>query len=465
MMSDQSIYQALFESLPVVVLTLDTSQHVLVCNRIAETTLGIPAAQLNGTHIGSLFESDSGKALVEMCQAGFEGDGESAVSLLDGRTLGFSITRVDAERVLLLLRETSTMQLLQAEISNTRRMASVGQLAGGIAHEVNNPLAVIQGRIEMLRAVPEMSADMRARHLDVLEEHCLRVARIVQNLHSFARPRTPDCKWTTVAYIFEIALERLGRRVERVSIEQTVPRGLKVFGDEQQLCQVMVNLINLSIDLSPDGGVVELRAVDVGGGTVRLEVLDEGHGLDDELLYELRAPYAAGSTPIDAGRGLALAVSWGMVQDHGGWLTAEARRPRGTWLQLQFPGALASGVHSPGHASVANCTILVVDDDRIMCETIGWMLTTEGHQVVKVHSAEQALDILQHQDFDYLVTDMRLPGMSGEDLIAVLRDSHPELAGRTILTSGLLYRPQDPERYLQKPFTQKQLLKTLFQGR
>jgi signal transduction histidine kinase/CheY-like chemotaxis protein len=454
-------YHALFKSVPDVVLTLDSDQRITVCNHGAEQALGRPAAELQGNHVAALFEPNSGKALVDMCRTGFEGAGQSEVSLLDGRTMGFSITRVDDERLHLVLREVSPIQLLRTEVANTRRMASVGQLAGGIAHEVNNPLAVIQGRIEMLRAVPDMPPDMRERHFDVLEEHCRRVARIVQNLHSFARPRVPDPDWLGVAGVFDAALERLGRRVERIRVERNEAPELQVYADAQQLEQVMVNLINLAIDSSPEGGKVSLMASSVDGGAVRIEVSDEGYGLDEQLLVELRAPYAAGSAPIDAGRGLALAVSWGIVQEHSGWLTAEAREPRGTLVQLQLPSPSAEEAVDIGRGATQSWVVLVVDDDRIMCETVGWMLTTDGHRIVTAHTAEQALALVGEEDFDFVVTDLRLPGMDGEALIDALRSGWPKLVERTILTSGLLYRPRDPSRYLQKPFTRAQLLKAL----
>jgi CheY-like chemotaxis protein len=223
----------------------------------------------------------------------------------------------------------------------------------------------------------------------------------------------------------------------------------------------LVNLLANAAESSPAGRVIGLTAVqDETGVEVRVE--DEGPGLSEDLLSGLRAPYASGSGRVEAGRGLALSISWGIVQEHGGWLTAENRSPRGTAVTFWIPGPGScaeggSSAESPAHGR----TILVVDDDRVMCETIAWMLTSEGHRIVSVHSAEEALTQIESEFFDVVITDQRLPGMNGEALIAEISKRWPRLAQRTVLTSGLLFRPTQTRRYLQKPFSKVRLLRLL----
>ena len=96
-----------------------------------------------------------------------------------------------------------------------------------------------------------------------------------------------------------------------------------------------------------------------------------------------------------------------------------------------------------------------------MCETIAWMLTSEGHRITSVHSAEDAVSCIDSERFDLIITDQRLPGMDGEALIECIRERDASLAERTLLTSGLLFRPKHTGRYLQKPFSRAQLLKML----
>ncbi len=453
-------YQALYDNMPDMVLTLDREGRIQGCNRTTERGIECDEADLVGTSISDVFEPETGEALLALYASGFEGAGDSEVSLPDGRKLGFSITRIDERRTQLVLRDVTPRQRLQAELVNTRRMASVGRLAGGIAHEINNPLAVIQGRVEMLRAVPEMPVSTRERHLDILEEHCRRVARIVQNLHTFARPRQPDRKWLSFDDVVAGAVESLGRRLSRVELDVSVSEGLQVHADADQLQLVLINLLSSAAECSPAGRMVRVRAQ--AGESMALEVCveDEGPGLSEALMTELNAPYAAGTTSIEAGRGLGLSISWGIVQEHGGWLTAENISPRGSRVVFQLPGPEASPdeEHTSPHQG---WSILVVDDDRVMCETIAWMLVTDGHRIVSVHSAEEALARIETDRFDIVLTDQRLSGMTGEHLIEAITKQWPDLATRSVLTSGLLYRPTEQQRYLQKPFSRAQLLKLL----
>jgi len=456
----ESSYRILYDSFPDMVLTLDSVGKIQGCNRTAEIKLDRPEADLLGLLISDIFEPESGAALLEVCASGFEGFGSSEVSLPGDRKVSFSVNRVNPDCVQLVLRDLTPRQRLQDELLNMRRLASVGQLAGGIAHEVNNPLAVIQGRVEMLRAMPDMPTNTRERHLDVLEEHCRRVARIVQNLHTFARPRTPERRWLDFEAVLTAAVQSGGRRLTRVTLDSRVSEGLQVYADSDQLQLVLVNLLTTAAGVSPAGQPVQLEAISVGDGAIQVCVRDEGGGLSADLLDTLRSPYAGVSATVEPGRGLALSISWGIVQDHGGWLTAENGEIKGTEVQFQLPGSEpeSDGIVTEGGQ---RWSVLIVDDDRVMCETIAWMLRTDGYRIVSVHSAEAAIAQIEADLPDIVITDQRLPGMDGEGLIAQLRQRWPELAARTVLTSGLLYRPQQTRWYLQKPFSRMQLLKLL----
>jgi CheY-like chemotaxis protein len=107
--------------------------------------------------------------------------------------------------------------------------------------------------------------------------------------------------------------------------------------------------------------------------------------------------------------------------------------------------------------------ILVVDDEQLLCETVTWMLAEEGHRIVALHAAEDALARLQVEQFDVVLTDLRLPGMDGEALIRTMAERWPDLATRAILTSGLLHKPRPDTPYLQKPFSRSQLVAAIRQ--
>jgi len=204
---------------------------------------------------------------------------------------------------------------------------------------------------------------------------------------------------------------------------------------------------------------ISARSDGIGG--VRVRVGCDAGALPEDLLSELRSPYLGGSFSLDPGRGLALAISWGIVQDHGGWMTAQNEEGGGASIEVYLPGP--NGVNEDSsHADRLKTRrggwdVLVVDDDVVMAETVGWMVSAIGHRAVLVHSAEEALERLNHETFHVILTDHRLPGMDGETMLSQIRGEWPEMDGRTILTSGLLHRPPEDQAYLQKPFSIDQL--------
>ena len=153
------------------VLGVDGLGRVVFTNDAAINLWGIAASRAIGEPVSGLFEQKSGRAIEELCVQGFEGVGDSSVSLRDGRSMSFSVSRGVGQRRFVGLRDLSRREQLEDELRFARRMASVGRLAAEVAHEINNPLAVIQGRLEMLRAIPDMPTDVRARHLGIVDDH------------------------------------------------------------------------------------------------------------------------------------------------------------------------------------------------------------------------------------------------------------------------------------------------------
>jgi CheY-like chemotaxis protein len=156
--------------------------------------------------------------------------------------------------------------------------------------------------------------------------------------------------------------------------------------------------------------------------------------------------------------GLPLAITWVLIREHGGGLRVENRPHIGTRYLLSLP--LQPPSHSVLPASGSQ-NILVVDDDQMLCETVRWMLSSEGYRIVAVHSAEEAIQRIARQNFDVVLTDIRLPGIDGEELIDRIELRWPRLARRAILISGQVQNPRRSNLYLKKPFTNTQLLQVV----
>ncbi len=445
-------YRALYDQSPDAVLTIDPDSRISDCNRTAERLFGRRREEVQGGTLSALLDPASAAALTTLLWSGFTGSGESAIALADGRRLSFAVAARPDEGWLIVMRDITRSHQLDQETLHERRLASVGRLAASVAAEINNPLAVIQGRLELMEAQPGAVPTAVLRQLPIIREQCGRISGLMRNLQTFAVPPSPRRQWLSVAAALAEAVDSGSSRLRLVSVQIDVsPSDLQVRADPDLLSQLLGGLLRQSKEGSPPGSHLRVTARPAEGG-VRLSVHAEGGVLREELLAELRSPYCG--RQVDPALGLHLAIAWAIAQDHGGWLTAE--NDGGSAIFHVYLPDLAADV--PVADPPRRLSVLVVDDDQLLCDAVGWMLSTEGHRIVTVESGEEALERLALGNFDLVVTDYRLPGMDGEALARIIDQRWPALSGRTVLTSGLLHTPKGPWPYLQKPFTSAQLL-------
>ncbi len=455
----ESHYRILYDNSPDAIITLDSQCRLVAANRAAEHLFGRGQDQLVGLPVASLLDTASGAALTGLLWAGFTGVGDVEVVLPDQRHLSFSVSRLSADRLLLVLRDVTQAHRLEVELLRTRRLAGAGRLAAQLAQEISTPLSVVLGRIELIEGSGRLDPNLQ-RQLGVMKDHARRIGGLVRNLHSFALPQPPHREHFSVRSGIEAALALAGRRLERLVVSVAVePTDLPVHADRDQFAQMLSNLIATIADQNPAGTTVRLRARAVVDGSVRLTVEDDGVGLPESVVAELRSPYSGVRQP-DPGLGIGLCIAWAIAQDHEGWLTAERLRPSGTAYHIHLPPVGAPAAVGPRAANTPRA-ILVVDDDQLLCETLSLILAGEGHHIQVAHSAEEALVLLNRARVDAVVSDIRLPGMDGESLVEQIEARWPHLLGRTLLCSGLLAKPRREGRYLQKPFTSEQLRRAL----
>jgi nitrogen-specific signal transduction histidine kinase len=454
--------RVLVEASPDAILTLDAHERVLSGNPAASRLLGRGDGELVGTPLSGLLARESAAALTSLLWAGFRGVGESDLDLEDGRRVSFSVASLADDRTLLVLRDVTRNHQIEQEGLRTRRLTSIGKLASGLLQEITTPLSIVRGRTNLL--VSRLSDDPAlARQAQTIDEHCRRIASVVQNLQAYAAPRPLARAWHPVRDVLAEVERSGGRKVGRLRLETEVePPALEVYADREQLTQMLCNLLGHVAERASGGSARVTMRVTAGktAGSARFEVLDEHGVLPAAVLDELRSPYADGGRQFDPAAGLSLAIAWAICQDHGGFLTADVREPEGIAYRVVLPPP-PEVVAAPEEDAAGHMSILVVDDDQLLCETVSWMLAEEGHTISAVSTGEEALVRLTRQRFDALIVDIGLPGMSGVELVAAVRRRTPKLAGRVLVTSGLLHSPGEGEAYLQKPFTRVQLLGAL----
>jgi CheY-like chemotaxis protein len=358
-------------------------------------------------------------------------------------------------------------------------METAGRLAGGIAHDFNNLLTAILGTSEIL--LQELPAYMPERNdVEEIKRAATRAANLTRQLLAFSRrqvlqPRILDL--TSVVNGVETMLRRLiGEHITLLT--HTAPELWQVRADPGQLEQVLLNLCVNARDAMPTGGTILIEAqnqrfegttlppenVMPAGDYIRLTVSDTGVGMDPETQRHLFEPFFTTKEP-GKGTGLGLATVYGIVKQSGGFIYAQSERGRGSQFRIFLPRV--SGIpeklesHTPTpRPPAAEGTLLLVEDEESVRRLARRVLEGVGYRVLEAASGTEALGIVESWEgpLDLVVTDVIMPGMSGQELSARLRERRPTLrilyvSGYTddaILQHGILLPNTS---FLQKPFT------------
>ena len=322
----------------------------------------------------------------------------------DGSELWFAISAVpvvDKEHtdsggeVLLVLNDITEQRRQQQRLQEQSRLASVGELAAGVAHEINNPLAAINGLSELLQMedLPEhASEDVRK-----IQAAAKRAAKIVQNLLSFARKEAPEKLYLGVAAIVNQAAELKAYDFRLNNIEMTTDHSNRVprtMMDEYQMIQVILNILtNAEQAIMAGKGGREITATTrLVQGAIRISIGNEGVGIPAENLNKVFDPFFT-TKDVGEGTGLGLSICYGIVREHGGDLWAESVPGGKTTFHIQLP-VLAEDI--PNYVKVVSShsepaldrRILVVDDEPVVRETLVRVLTAEGHDVLQASGGE-----------------------------------------------------------------------------
>jgi PAS domain S-box-containing protein len=358
---------------------------------------------------------------------------------------------------------------LEHRLAQAQRLESVGQLAGGVAHDFNNLLSVILTCVGF--ATRELPADHPVRDdVEEIGRAADRAAALTRQLLMFSRREVVKPEVLDVGGLLR-DLERLLNRTlsERIALRITVGPGLlPVLADRAQLEQVLVNLAVNARDAMPDGGTLSIAVAGVPEG-VRITVVDDGTGMLEEVRDRAFEPFFTTKDP-GQGTGLGLATVHGIVTDSGGTVDIDSAPGRGTSVTIFLPGCREQ-LRSPelpaepaAHAPAAAARVLVVEDQEPVRRQACRILAAHGYEVTEAPGGEEAL--AAWQEIDVLVTDVVMPGMTGQQLSQLAVDRNPDL--RVVYMSGhtedVLVRNGARSRnlaFVQKPFTRATLLRAV----
>ena len=360
-------------------------------------------------------------------------------------------------------REEEERRLLEAEVEHMQRVESLGRLAGGMAHDMNNVLAAIYAVTQTLRvrqsAGPELDAS-----LTVIEQAAARGRDLVKGLVDFSRKGLDESATLNLNDLVRQEVNLLNHTLlQKYHLVMDLEEGLPdIQGEIGPLGSALMNLCVNAVDAMPEGGTLTIRTSRPSDTQVQLSVEDNGEGMAPEVLKRAMEPFFT-TKPTGKGTGLGLATVLLTARAHGGTFVVQSEPGKGTQAVLQLPAALATPAPTaPDRAPKAEAeplSLLLVDDDDLLRATVPAMLRFLGHEVVAVDSGKAALAWLEEgRRPDMVILDMNMPGMSGLETLQHLRSRDTELP--VLLATGYLEADaeaalnRDPRLLvLTKPFT------------
>ncbi|HEY6167188.1 MAG TPA: ATP-binding protein, partial [Verrucomicrobiae bacterium] len=408
-------------------------------------------------HVLNIVRQDGGITPVEMDGARIDLDGRSAYQFF--------------------FRELTERTRLEQQLRQAERLSAIGQMISGIAHELNNPLAVIMGYLELIMQRHELNPQTRADLLKVAQESN-RAAKLVSNFLSFAREQPGRSEAVDLNEVVHhvVELREVEMRVVgikwQLDLEPALPLTL---ADRDQVQQVLVNLINNAVHALLDRPLPgQLRISSrASGARLELRVSDNGPGVPPAVRAKIFEPFFT-TKEVGTGTGLGLSIAHSIMAEHNGRIAYEDAPGGGACFVLEFPLIVPSGADShpagtgetqqlpvpkPAETNGRVARILVLDDEKSIADMLGEMLNLLGHQTTICNSGPQALEELGRSEYDLILSDYRMPGMDGREFFNLASQRDDTFKHRIIFLTGDVVNEQTRSflqsvgaPYLGKPF-------------
>jgi two-component system NtrC family sensor kinase len=446
----ETAFDALTEGLGVV----GPGGTVLRANRALATLAGVPSDAIIGADFAAVVAGHAPRA-AELLAAAQRVEHPAPVEIRrerDGRRLRLAAAPLWGPAadgsVVILVEDVTDQRALEAQLIQNEKMASIGQLVSGVAHELNNPLTSIAGLAELLlepaRKLPEPTRD----HLRVIHDQAERAARIVRNLLTFARPtslaKEPVDLNDVVARTALLISHELRQR--GIELERRLdPEPVVVIGDRYELQQVLLNLLTNAVHalstLEPERPRRIRLATGRPEGRATLAVGDSGSGVPPALVNQLFTPFFTTKGP-GQGTGLGLSVSYGLVEAHGGRIAYQQSEEGGAEFVVTLPlfttvpESEAEEARRTGRPAPERRTrVLVVDDDAAVHRLVNALFAGEGHVVDAVRTGDQALRLVDDEAYDLVIADEHAVAADGNLFASRLLETHPDWRDRLIIAS------------------------------
>ncbi len=341
------------------------------------------------------------------------------------------------------------MEESQRQLFHSHRLATVGRLAAGAAHEINNPLTIISLNLqimERLLAQEETNLQEIRDRLQVISGQERRISKIIGELMGFARPSQPKLAASDLGRVMNDVLLVIGDRVSmtRIAVDNRIPADLpKAYVDAAQIEQVFMNLLINANHAMPEGGRITLSAEVDRKNRVALSVTDTGTGISKENLGKIFDPFFTTKREGE-GTGLGLAICHSIVEHNGGSLQVQSEVGAGTTFTVRLPvdqgsrlQTMKKAVDQKRKSTAADKVrrILVVDDERLLNEMLQECLRAAGYEVDGAYDGVEGIGLLRYKKYHLIMLDIRMPRKDGLEVLKFVKDEYPEIP--VIIVTGL----------------------------
>ena len=389
-----------------------------------------------------------------------------------------------------LQRAYEDLRRSQQTVMQTERLRALGEMASGIAHDINNAISPVALYAELLLSQETKMTEAGRDRLVTMRRAIDDVAGTIERMREFYRPREVTRAFTrldvhgAINQVLDLTQPRWRALPQQRGIvvelrKEFAPRLPEVMGDEVELRDALTNLVFNAVDAMPEGGTLTLRTQptldDDGRETVRIEVCDTGVGMDEDTRRHCIEPFF--TTKGERGTGLGLASVYGMLQRHSAALEVDSEPGKGTTIRMIFPAfadvASAPGSNTAALKSLRKLRILVIDDDPILIRSLREVLEADGHAIETALGGAEGIDAFTaslgaQPAFEVVLTDLGMPRVDGRKVAAAIKQLSPMTPiilltgwGQRLLDEATL--PENIDRVLSKPPRLNQLRAALLE--
>ncbi|MDB6121046.1 MAG: sensor hybrid histidine kinase [Pedosphaera sp.] len=473
----------------------DMDQNILYWNKSAERLYGWSAKEALGKNANELlFQDDLSSpvaALKSLIRNGeWQGELHQVTKdekkiIVESRWTLMRDQRGEPKSILVINTDITEKKQIEAQLLRTQRMESIGALAGGIAHDLNNALTPILMAANFIK--DELVTEESKKLLSIMQSSARRSVDMVKQILSFARgvggEHTVLQIRNVIGEIVRLAEDTFPRSIQ---IQSKVALGLyPVKANATQIHQVLLNLCVNARDAMPSGGILSIEATNVildeknirgqqqaPGPYVLLTVTDTGHGMSPQVAERIFEPFFT-TKEIGKGTGLGLFTVMGIVKTHGGFVEVSSKEGKGTMFKIHLPATNRAETHRneggpPQMPMGQGELILLVDDEIAILEVTKLLLESFNYKVITAKDGAEAVSLYQKHkpDIKVVITDMMMPIMNGPETIHALRHINPDikiigvsgLGSESVLTKA---GQQNVQAFLKKPFPTEDLLAVL----